>query len=508
MPEIVLSTLNARYHHASFGLRYLLANLGDLRGRARLVEFEIKQRPIEIAERILAEDPRVVGLGVYLWNAAASAELASLLKRVRPELIVVVGGPEVSHEIDRQRIARIADYVIAGEGDLAFAGLCRKLLAGERPPGRIVRAEPPDLGRLNLPYDEYGEEDIAHRVIYVEASRGCPFSCEFCLSALDGGVRPFGPGPFLRAMEGLMGRGVRRFKFVDRTFNLHPATAARILRFFLDRYEPGLFLPFEIVPDRLPDGLRELIRRFPKGALQFEVGIQSFDPEVTAHISRRQANEKVEENLRFLREQTGVHVHADLIAGLPGEGLEGFGRGFDRLVALGPQEIQVGMLKRLRGAPIARHDADIVYSEDPPYEVLRTRWIGFPEMQRLRRFARFWDLYGNSGHFVGSLPRLWEGGASPFGRFMAFSESVYREVGRTDSIALGRLAERLFAHLRDRIGIEEGVAGRAVAEDYLSVGRNDLPEGLRRFVPMPDRATVSGKSSGPPRRQERHLRRG
>src|SRR5580704_3321279 len=164
-----------------------------------------------------------------------------------------------------------------------------------------------------------------------------------------------------------------------------------------------------MIPDRLPESLREIIAQFPPGALQFEVGVQTFDDAVAKNISRRQDYGRLEENFRYLREKTGVHIHADLIVGLPGESVESFAAGFDRMVALGPQEIQVGILKRLRGTPIVRHDREwgMVYSQHPPYEILQTKLIDFFAMQRLRRFARYWDLIANSGNFVETTPLLW-----------------------------------------------------------------------------------------------------
>jgi radical SAM superfamily enzyme YgiQ (UPF0313 family) len=169
------------------------------------------------------------------------------------------------------------------------------------------------------------------------------------LSSLDIPVRQFPLPALLTELQKLLDRGVKQFKFVDRTFNLNLNTSKTLLQFFLDRYQPGLFFHFEMIPDRLPDGLRDIIRKFPPGALQFEIGIQSFNPEVCELISRRQDFAKLDDNLRFLRRETGVYLHTDLIVGLPGESVESFAQGFDRLIALNPHEIQVGMLKRLRG---------------------------------------------------------------------------------------------------------------------------------------------------------------
>jgi len=437
MADIILATLNARYAHASLGLRCLLANLGPLRSRASLLEFHIRQDLQNVAETILSQQPRIIGLGVYVWNAVQSRQLVELLKQRRPELIMVLGGPEVSHETDQQEICRLADHVIAGEGEKPFASLCRQLLG-----------ESGNDGELVFPYDLYTEDDIAHRVIYVEASRGCPFGCEFCLSSLDHRVRQLPLAPFLSAMQRLLDRGCRQFKFVDRTFNLDLATCAAILRFFLERYCPGMFLHFEMIPDRFPESLCGLVERFPHGSLQFEVGIQTFNKEVADRIHRRQDDAKVEVNLRWLRERTGVHIHADLIVGLPGENVESFADGFDRLVSLRPHEIQVGLLKRLRGAPIRRHDEEwqMIYASEPPYTILQNNLIDVATMKRLRRFARYWDLVANSGRFVPFVPLIWKS-ASPFWSFLQLSDWLYEQTGRTHEIALAQLVELLTRYL-------------------------------------------------------------
>jgi radical SAM superfamily enzyme YgiQ (UPF0313 family) len=516
MAEIVLTTLNAKYAHAAFGLRYLLANLGRLRERAEIVEFDIGQRSVDVLEALLARDPKIVGIGVYIWNVAEATRLVSELKRVRPDITLILGGPEVSYETEAQEIARLADYVITGEADLAFADLCSQILEPEceiRNPKsevgpKIITAPLPRFEELELPYSLYTSRDIAQRVIYVEASRGCPYECEFCLSSLDIPVRQAPLDEFLAAMEELLARGARRFKFVDRTFNLNLKMSGAILEFFLERMQPGLFLHFEMIPDRLPEALRGLIRRFPPGALQFEVGIQTFNEEVADLISRRQDNARAEQNLRWLRDETGVHVHADLIVGLPGESIESFGRGFNRLVALRPQEIQVGMLKRLRGTPIVRHDQawGMIYSPAAPYEILQTRLIDYGAMQRLRRFARYWDLVANSGNFVESAPLVWEGDL-PFESFLRLSDWLYSASGRTNGISLKRLAELLFRYLTHETRCEELTAAQAIWNDYRRGGRSDRPEFLRPYLPRLGEVLLG--TSGPVvalPRQARHAR--
>ncbi|MGC3956891.1 MAG: DUF4080 domain-containing protein [Verrucomicrobiota bacterium] len=505
MSDIVLTTLNAKYIHASFGLRYLLANLGELKSRAVLLEFDINQRPLDIAEILLAQNPKIIGLGVYIWNVVETTEVLAAIKRIRPEVIVILGGPEVSHETDRQEIVRLADHVITGEADLKFAEVCAQILSGQAPP-KVILAELPEFSRLALPYEFYDAKDIAHRVIYVEASRGCPFTCEFCLSSLDVPVRAVNLELFLGEMQKLLDRGVRQFKFVDRTFNLNLNTSRAILEFFLARHQPGNFYHFEMIPDRLPEALRETIAKFPPGTVQFEVGIQTFNPAVGKLISRRQDYTKLDDNLNWLRAHTGVHVHADLIVGLPGEDMASFGAGFDKLITLHPQEIQVGILKRLRGTPIVRHDTEwqMVYHPLPPYEILQTKLIDFATMQRLRRFAKYWDMVGNSGNFVETAPRIWSNVASPFAAFLRWSDWLHARINRTDSIALARLMELLLDYLTSELKLDARSAAEALWRDFQRAGRKDKPGFLAAHIPDAPKRTAAQRATGL-KRQSRHV---
>lgn len=508
MPEIVLATLNARYAHASLGLRCLRANLGEMRERSAIREFVIGQKTEEIAERLLADAPRILGLGVYLWNVEESTRLVGLLRALAPELLIVLGGPEVSHETEEQRICALADYIVTGWGDVSFATLARRLLDGERPEPRVIAGLQPPLEALALPYGEYTDEDVRQRYLYVEASRGCPFKCEFCLSALDKTAWPFPREAFLQALAQLWARGARQFKFVDRTFNLRIEDSLAILQFFLDRlqhdpHDPP-FVHFELVPDHLPERLKAAVTRFPAGTLQFEIGIQTFDPVVQARISRRQKNDVAADNLRWLRSHTQAHLHVDLIAGLPGEDLATFAAGFDRLVALAPHEIQFGILKRLRGAPIARHTRahDLRFNPDPPYNILATDVIDFATMQRLARFSRYWDIVANSGRYPRTLPRLL--GSAPFLRFLAFSDWLFASTGQTHALAHERLVHLLHDYLCGSLHEPVAVVGEELAADYHGAGGRSRLRFEAADAPLPlPRPARAGKAT--PKRQDRHL---
>ncbi|MBF0447797.1 MAG: DUF4080 domain-containing protein [Magnetococcales bacterium] len=475
-PVILLAALNARYRHTAIGLRYLRANLKELRHQSLILEFEISQRPLDMVERILDHQPKIVGLSVSIWNVTETTQLLTLLREIAPQITVVLGGPEVSYEQDRQTIISLADYVVSGEGEVVFLDLCRQILAGSPPLEKLIQAPLPDLSQLTLPYDEYTPNDIAHRVIYVEASRGCPYHCEFCLSALDKTVRPFPLQSFLEEMANLLDRGVRQFKFMDRTFNLKMESALAILDFFLGRTEPDLFLHFEVVPDRLPEEIRQRIQQFRTGGLQLEVGIQTFNPTVLSRIGRKQDNQKAKENLNWLLNHSFAHIHADLIIGLPGESLTSIQESFDQLLRINPHDIQVGLLKRLRGTPIIRHTApfSLRFNPNPPYDLLSSAQLDFPTLQRLRRFARYWDLIGNSGRFARFKNRLIQHPA-PFVAFLALSDWLFATTGRTHKIALYRLFELVYRGMIETMAIEAEEAKAIVEADFRASGRGEPP---------------------------------
>jgi radical SAM superfamily enzyme YgiQ (UPF0313 family) len=479
--------------------------MGPLQSDTTMLEFVINDITVDVLAAILDLNPKIVGLGIYIWNVEPMTRLVADLKRVRPEIVIVLGGPEISYEAEGQPIVEMADYVISGEADCAFRELCTTLLSGNACHEKLIRAAVPTFDQLALPYDFYDDADVANRVIYVEVSRGCPFTCEFCLSSLDIPVRLANVEQFLSAMQKLLDRGAKQFKFVDRTFNLNLRVSRQILQFFLDRLVPGLFLHFEMIPDRLPEDLRKLIAQFPPGALQFEIGVQTFNDEVGKLISRKQDNDKLADNFHYLRHQTGVHIHADLIIGLPGESLESFAAGFDRLYALRPQEIQVGILKRLRGTPITRHDDtwEMKYSPHPPYEILSNRLLSFDDIHRLRRFARYWDLVGNSGNFVESLNLVIASDRSAFTQFADLCDWLHSRHPSRYGISLADLFKTIFEYLLDRYSVTASqMVAETMWEDYVRGGRRDRPAFLK---PYELRSPQPKLGVSLPQRQARHV---
>jgi radical SAM superfamily enzyme YgiQ (UPF0313 family) len=489
--EIVLTTINAKWIHPSLALRLLKANLGSLEENCEIIEFNLRQPLGEKVESLLSAHPRILGISVSIWNHPATLELLAELEKAwtthnAPRPLVVLGGPEVTYLPPESAIFQYADYVIRGEGETAFKALCENFFSvgaqsfsgglrrgfengqakacvekgHDRPaPGGALHTHisgiiQNDVNNIKAAYHLYTDEDLAKKLIYVEASRGCPFNCEFCLSSLDSEVREFPLDPFLAQMDELVLRGAKTFKFLDRSFNVNIKRALKVIEFFLEKIdgrEKRLVVHFEMVPSIFPDELREALSRFPPESLRLEIGIQSLNREVCARIGRLCDPEKELDTLRFLREKTNAIIHADLIAGLPGEDLASFGMGFDRLwQALNSAalygappnrrtEIQLGILKLLPGAPISRHNETFKmrYNPLPPYEIEETAAVGAANLRRIRNFARFWELIVNRG-LVNFAPK-----EPVFDRFMALSDRLFAHFGRNWGINRDELLETL-----------------------------------------------------------------
>ncbi len=481
LKTIILTTLNARYAHASIGLRYLYANMGGLQAQTQLLEFTINDPVRDIAERLLTNNPDLIGIGVYIWNALQVKSLLNLIKQIRPQTVIVLGGPEVSHTPLRVDLSA-ADFIIAGEADLAFVRLCKTLFDGQPVAEKRIQDRVVDLNQIQLPYAYYSDEDIQHRILYFEASRGCPFRCEFCLSSIESSVRDLETEKLLQALESLWLRGARSFKFVDRTFNLNIRIANRLLDYFITKESP-YFVHFEVIPDHFPGRLKQRIEQFPAASLQLEIGIQTFNPQVANNIHRKLNLGRIEENIGFLDRCTSAHLHLDLIVGLPGEDLASFGAGLDHLCSITCGEIQIGILKKLSGTTLSRHDATfgMIYSTEPPYEILQNNLLGFAQIQDMKRFARFWDLYYNSGNFSGSIRLLWPN-ADIFDQFWNFARWIYQQTRSTWKISLNRQATLLYHYLTTVKKRSAEETGTTLAADLLTINGRKLPLILLPFA--------------------------
>jgi radical SAM superfamily enzyme YgiQ (UPF0313 family) len=500
--KIILSTLNSRYTHSSVGLRYLYANMQELQEETLLLEFSINDAIQSIAEKILDEEPEIIGLGIYIWNAQQSHELIEILKKVSPKTKIILGGPEVSYEPFRVDFSKV-DFIIQGEGDTSFYKLCKAIQEETPPQEKIIKPVLEDLSALKLPYEHYTQHDIDNRYIYIEASRGCPFMCEFCLSSIDEKVRNFDIDQLVKEFEHLWSMGARNFKFVDRTFNLNMKFANAILDFFLSK-EPPYFAHFEVIPDHFPESIKQKIALFPAGALQLEIGIQTLNLEVANNINRPLKLEKIKKNLDFIENQTKAHVHLDLIVGLPGEDLESFGKNLNELVRISSSEIQIGILKKLSGTTLDRHDIKfgMRYSDIPPYDILSNDLLSFKQIQKMKRFARFWDLTYNSGNFKNSIVLLWKDD-TVYDSFFAFSEWIYSQTDSTWKISLERLSKLLFDYLCDELNIEKEKVAELLIKDLLKIKGRIVPAYLKPYANTRVK-NVSKELSQANKRQAKH----
>lgn len=447
--SVVLVAINARYGHCSMACRSLIANL-DSDENVVLLENELSAQPFQIASDILAHNPRLIGFSVYLWNLRLVRETVAIIREIACNIRIVLGGPEIVPESAPQW-ENMVDDIVVGEGETAMRNLCRDTHDNwQRSPEtkpRIIETMPEDMASLELPYAYYSDADISHRTIFTESSRGCPFSCVYCTS-YETSLRLVPLSKLLPALDTMLKRGVVAFRFLDRSFNVAEKHACELLDFFLARQPERLQLHFEVIPCRLNKALRDRIAAFPPEVLHLEVGIQTLNKDVAQRIGRYCDIPVMFETIDFLM-QAKAQLHVDLIFGLPGEDEKSFARGFNEIVTkFDPPELQVNLLKKLPGTPLARREEfnDLRFNPNPPYELLESDVLNFQDINRLQRFARTWELVHNRALCPEAARAIWQSpNAHPFQQYMALSAKIFGQEGRLHAIG----AKRLKQHVAD-----------------------------------------------------------
>ncbi|QPJ66276.1 MAG: DUF4080 domain-containing protein [Candidatus Nitrohelix vancouverensis] len=406
--SIGLVTLNAKFVHSSLSLR----NLRNAARRAGyenvwLLEFSIGQPVWKQAAEILARSPSILGFGIYIWNRAQTFELIERIHKQAPHIAIAIGGPEVSFDAESQAPCTL----LAGEGEDKWVEFLNHSALGLTPSSATLQEWKTYGNSLPDLLPPYGEEDLPNlknRIVYLETSRGCPYLCSFCLSALDKTVRYFEDADTEKQIELLIQGGVKQIKFVDRTFNLKPKRMKELMS-WLTQFEDCSF-HFEVVGDILSAELNEFFKTVPEGMFQFEIGIQTTNEEVQNAIQRKQNAQKLLKNLKNLIELDTIHLHCDLIFGLPGENLQDILQSFEEIVSLKPHELQLGFLKFLPGSPICKdiEPHGYQYQSTPPYELICHNQLSAEEVVYLKKFEEAFDLFYNTKRFYFSFQRQME----------------------------------------------------------------------------------------------------
>lgn len=426
--KLLLATLHAKYVHASLALPSLAACCADIQDVTTISrEYTVNERLETILPRLVAEEADVAAFSCYIWNIEATLKLIADLKLVNPGIFIILGGPEVSfgsHELLAE--APFVDCIIRGEGEETFRELVQLLaecssavpdarleeiagisfLSGDEIVTTPERAPVADLDSLPSPFAAAGV-DIAKPLVYVETSRGCPFSCAFCISSVEHGVRTYSQNRIESDLAALMAAGVQTIKLVDRTFNYDARRADRIWRFIL-RHNRSSRFHFEIAADLLTTENIRLLRSVPPDTFRFEIGVQSTHAATLASVGRKSNLERLFENVRRLKAETGVVLHLDLVAGLPGEDFAGFSASLGRLLAAAPHHIQVEPLKILKGTQMRRiaRENHYLWSPTPPYRILSTPWLDYGEICRIEAVSRALELLYNSGLFAATMEAI------------------------------------------------------------------------------------------------------
>ncbi|MER1984563.1 MAG: B12-binding domain-containing radical SAM protein [Solibacillus sp.] len=469
--NIILTTLNAKYIHTNLAIRYLKASaLPEF--NCELAEYTIKDPAFNIVSDIFQKKPDIVGFSCYIWNINETLQVVKMLKTVLPNVKIILGGPEVSYDVhDWLRKNEEIDFIIMGEGETSFKELLcyfNDEMALEDVHGLAylqdgklkVHAQPPKIDLRELPSPFRFEEDLPHlgkRIQYIETSRGCPFSCQFCLSSIEVGVRYFNREKIKEDIRYLMNNGARTIKFVDRTFNISRSYAMEMFQFLIDEHQPGVVFQFEITADIMrPEVIQFLNDNAPKGLFRFEIGVQSTNDLTNDLVKRRQNFEKLTRTVTMVKEGGKIDQHLDLIAGLPEEDYASFRKTFNDVFAMRPEELQLGFLKLLRGTGL-RLEAQkygYTYVDISPYEIFSNNVLTFDDIVRIKHAEDVLEKYWNAHRMDNTIEYLvQEVFETPFDFFQSFG--TYWETKGWSRI--GHQLEDLFRRLLEFLQTVEGI---------------------------------------------------
>lgn len=414
--KLLLTTLNSKYIHSNLAVRYLYQGAKPFHGQLELKEYTINNDEDSIFVDLVRQQYDLAAFSCYIWNIRQTLYLAANLKKACPGITILLGGPEVSFQV-RQLMEEnpAVDFVLAGEGDTTFSEFLQSFCMGEqkkeyrdikgltwRQSGEIhvgSPAEPVDF--TSVPFVYEGRRCAPDKVIYYESSRGCPYGCTYCLSCLEKGMRPL---PLLRVKNDLdyfLSQQVSQVKLIDRTFNYHGERTMELIRFLMDRDNGVTNFHFELCGDLITEEFIELVSAARKGLFQFEIGVQSTNQQTLAACGRTSSSIEMGDKIRRIRSVENIHLHLDLIAGLPFEGYASFAQSFDDVYQMRPHELQLGFLKLLKGTPMRERAQEygMTWREQAPYEVISTRWVSALEMVQLKQVETVLDLYSNRGGF-------------------------------------------------------------------------------------------------------------
>ena len=476
----LLVALNASYVHTNLAVRLLKESTKRPVG---LLEMTINESKDVMLQKILREQPDVILYSVYIWNWSQIETLGRYIKKAFPEIKQYMGGPEVTYDsIERMEKATWIDGILRGEGEESFDEFLAYLAgeaAADKVAGLVYRSGDkilanPMKGPLlmeSLPAG-YKEEDLNHRIVYYESMRGCPYHCSYCLSSEDDVVRYRSAEEIKTHMGRIFRTGTNLVKFVDRSFHIRPDRTKEILRFFIDEAPKEMCIHFEMNLEHMTPDVAELINEAPAGRFQIEAGIQSVNPEVNRRIHRSTNLEKMKQAMDMI-DRDKVHIHVDLIVGLPGEDMESFLRGFDQVVPLGAKKIQIGFLKLLRGTELRRRAEEfhIVYDDRPPYEVIRTDVLSGSDVLLLKNFASIVENYHDEDAFLTVKAEVIKRGLRPSEFYMAMARALEKNIHRMPLKNREGKCRFLYDFLKENNLLDEAMYAAMKEDFYYSENR-------------------------------------